>query len=92
MDKHDIHILYEQLSGKYNLLLTTTMALDEGFTIDVPVLCGQTPKGKFFLYKEYDDSSEFVFSVDYTDKSSTHWHPYSIEIALDDIIRFMEDI
>ncbi len=90
MAKHDIHIIYEQLAGKYDLHLTTTIALDEGFTIDVPVLRGETPKGKFFLYKEHDDSL-FVFSVDYASGESTHWHPYSIEIALDDIIRFMED-
>ena len=91
MVNHDIHILYDQLSGKYNLLLTNTFALNDGFTIDVPVLRGETPKGRFYLYKEYEDSSEFVFSVTYSSGESTHWHPYSIEIALDDIIRFMED-
>ena len=91
MVNHDIHILYDQLSGKYNLLLTNTFALNDGFTIDVPVLLGETPKGRFYLYKEYEDSSEFVFPVTYSSGESTHRHPCSIEIALDDIISFMED-
>ena len=74
------------------MLLSNTFALNAGYTIDVKVICGASPKGKFHLYKEYDDSSEFVFSVEYaTEKAYTHWHPYSIEVAMNDMIAFMEE-
>ena len=34
----DILAVYEQLKDKYPLLMTTAFALDEGFTVDCPVL------------------------------------------------------
>ncbi len=92
MAKHVLERIYEHLSDRYNLLLTTTLALDAGYTIDVKVLCGESAKGRFHLYKEYDDSHEFVFSVEYPDgKGYTHWHPQSIEQAMADVISFMEE-
>ena len=33
----DVMAVYEQLKDRYDLVLTTTSALDEGFTIDCPI-------------------------------------------------------
>ena len=101
MKKNDLEIIYEQLRDKYSLLLTNTFALDDGYTIDVPVLCGKSVFGRFHLYREEDDWDEFVFSVEYAEprilpewgsvpQKYTHWHPQSIEQALKDVIAFME--
>ena len=65
MRNNDLEFIYEQLKGKYDLLLTTTFALDEGYTIDVPVLCGSSVLGRFELYKEDDDCEEFVLTVEF---------------------------
>lgn len=100
MENNDIEIIYEQLKDQYDLLLTNTFALDSGYTIDVPVLCGESVFGKFNLYKEDDDWDEFVFSVEYVEprrprwylpaEKYTHWHPQSREQAQRDVIAFME--
>ena len=97
---NDLEIIYDQLKDKYDLLLTNTFSLDDGYTIDVPVLCGQAAHGRFHLYKESDDTDMFVFSVEYAQpkvistppyvEQYTHWHPYAIEGAMDDVIAFME--
>ena len=34
----DVMAVYEQLKDRYDLVLTTTSALDEGFTIDCPIV------------------------------------------------------
>ena len=36
----EILAVYEQLKDQYDLVLTTSFALDEGFTVDCPVLVG----------------------------------------------------
>ena len=41
MTDKDVHTVYEQLKDKYPLLMTTAAELDEGFTIDCPVLVGK---------------------------------------------------
>ena len=100
MERNDLEIIYWQLKDKYDLLLTNTFSLDDGYDIDVPVLCGQSVFGKFHLYKEEEDWDEFVFTVElaiprkpcfYLAKEKyTHWHPQSREQALNDVVAFME--
>ena len=100
MEQNDLEFIYKQLKDKYDLVLTNTFALDVGFTIDVPVLCGESKLGKFHLYKEHDGAYEFVFSVEFATPKKprwylpkekyTHWHPQSGEQALEDVIAFME--
>ena len=101
MKKHDLDIIYDQLKDKYDLLLTNTFALDDGYTWDMKVIRGVSVFGRFDLYKEDDDDDQFVFSVDYTnprkpscdhlfDGKYTHWHPQSVEQALNDVVAFME--
>lgn len=94
MEKHDLEIIYEQLKDKYDLVLTNTFSLDDGYTIDVKVLCGKTSIGRFHLYKENDAWDEFVFSVEYAQvkpgEEYTHWHPQSRNQAMRDVVAFME--
>ena len=103
MVNNDLEFIYEQLKNKYDLLLTNTFALDNGYTTDVPVLCGESVLGKFELYVDddfQDGSYEFVFSVTFpapkkrswffSADTGTHWHPQTKEQALMDVIAFME--
>ena len=103
MVNNDLEFIYEQLKNKCDLLLTNTFALDNGYTIDVPVLCGESVLGKFELYVDddfQDGSYEFVFSVTFpapkkrswffSADTGTHWHPQTKEQALMDVIAFME--
>ena len=59
MEKHDLGSIHEQLKDKYDLLLTNTFALDDGYTIDVPVLRGVSALGRFDLYKEDEDQNKY---------------------------------
>ena len=84
--KHDLDIIYDQLKDRY--------------TWDMKVIRGESVFGIFDLYKEDDDDDQFVFSVEYTnprkiscylyDSKYTHWHPQSVEQAIDDVVAFME--
>lgn len=37
----DLRAVYEQLKDKYKLVWTTTVALDEEFTVDCPIIVGK---------------------------------------------------
>ena len=100
MEKHDLDIIYEQLKGEYDLLLTNSFSLNAGFAIDVKVLYGESTFGKLYLYKDDDEDDEFVFSVVFAKpkkrtwfmpkENGTHWHPQSVEQALKDVVAFMD--
>lgn len=90
MGNNDLEIIHAQLKDEYHLVLTNTFALNDGYEIDVPVLCGESKSGKFHLYKEADDFDEYVFAVDLPNDMYTHWHPQTKEQALKDVIAFME--
>lgn len=84
----DILAVYEQLKDKYPLLMTTAFALDEGFTVDCPVLVGKAHGQIMELYKDGD-----MFILDIMDEQQTkgtHWHPNDADSAIDDIVAFME--
>ena len=81
---NDLDYIYEKLKDKYNLILTNTKSLDERFTIDTKVITGTTEKGTFMLY---DD----IFSIDYSDKTSTHFHTVDLDDAINSIKEFMEE-
>ena len=84
----DIEAVYEQLKGRYDLLLTTTSALDEGFTVDCPIIVG---KAHGQIIELYDDGSMFVLNVmDEAQTMGTHYHPYDVECAVAFITEFME--
>lgn len=99
---NDIELIYEKVKEKAQVRLTSTAALEEGFTWDVPVICGETEQGRFWLYADEDvpdpHGLEFVFSVAYQKRTwlrkrsvlrYTHWHPQTIEDAVNDIHAFM---
>lgn len=86
-DKHVLET-YAQLKDNYDVILTTTTALDEGFTIDCPIIVG---KAHGQIVQLYSDGAMFVLDVmDAEQTKGTHWHPISVEAAKDDIIAFME--
>ena len=79
--------LREQFSDRYDLTLTTSMAADDGFTINVPLLMGQAHDRVFWLY---DDGDMLIFDVMNAEETcGTHFHP-SEEDAAEEIINFME--
>lgn len=84
----DVLTVYEQLKDKYDLVLTTTAALDEGFTVDCPILVGKAHEQ---IIELYEDGGMFILDVmDEEQTKGTHWHPYDVEDAVEDIAEFME--
>ena len=84
----DVLTVYEQLKDKYPLLMTTTSELDEGFTVDCPIIVGKA-HGKIIELYEY--GGDFILDVmDAEQTKGTHWHPNDVEGAIDDIVEFME--
>lgn len=80
--------VYKQLKDRYDLVLTTTLALNEGFTIDCPIVVGEAHG---HIIELYDDGGGFVMDVMDTEQTKgTHWHPFDIEEAIDCIVEFME--
>ena len=84
----DILNVYEQLKDRYDLVLTTTYALDEGFTIDCPIIVGKAHGQIIELYK--DDAMFIMDVMDAEQTMGTHWHPFGVEDAVDDIVEFMD--
>ena len=84
----DVMAVYEQLKDRYDLVLTTTSALDEGFIIDCPIVVG---KAHGQIIELYEDGGVFVLEVmDAAKTKGSHWHPNDVESAIDDIVKFME--
>ena len=84
----DVVKVYEQLKDQYDLVLTTTSALDEGFTVDCPIVVG---KAHGQIIELYEDDGDFVMDVmDAEQTKGTHWHPNDVEGAVDYIVEFME--
>ena len=84
----DVIKVFDQLKDRYDLILTTTSALDEGFTIDCPIIVG---KAHDQIIKLYEDGGDFVLDVmDAEQTKGTHWHPQDVEGATDYIVEFME--
>ena len=84
----DVQEVYEQLKGRYELVFTTTSALDEGFTVDCPIIVGKAHRQ---IIELYEDGGDFVMDVmDEEQTKGTHWHPNDVESAIDDVAEFME--
>ena len=85
---NDVISVYEKLKGKYDLILTRTHLVDDGFTIDCPIIVGKAHGQIIQLY-----ACESLFIMDVLNMEGTmgtHWHPYDIESAAGDIAEFME--
>ena len=86
-DEHVLEV-YGLLKDRYDLALTNTAALDEGFTIDCPIIVG---KAHGQIIQLYSDGVEFVLDVmDGAQTQGTHWHPNDVEQAVAYIVEFME--
>ena len=84
----DVLKVYEQLKDRYDLLLTTTSELDEGFTVDCPIIVG---KAHGQIIQLYEDCGDFILDVmDAEQTKGTHWHPNDVEGAIENIVEFME--
>ena len=88
MDELDLEFIYNQLKDRYDLKLSSGLALDAGFSWDVKVLTGKSALGTFYLYDEvvhniltYDTEEEMCVK---------HWHPGDTQEALQMVIEFME--
>ena len=83
--------IYETLKDTYNLTYTCTAALDDGYTIDVPVIRGVTENGHFDLY---EDGELYVFSfVVFSEEGKaqySHTHFYDAMDAITYIQKFMQ--
>ena len=88
MTEHHVVAVFEQLKEKYPLLLTNTMELNEGFTIDCPILVGKAHEQ---IIELYSDGDMFVLDVmDEAQTKGTHYHPCDIDDAVADIAEFMD--
>jgi hypothetical protein len=86
-EQHVIDV-YNQMKDRYPLLLTNTISLDEGFTIDCPILVG---KAHGQIIELYSDGDMFILDVmDEAQTKGTHWHPNDVESAIEDIQEFMD--
>ena len=84
----DVLAVYEQLKNRYDLVLTTTSALDEGFTVDCPIIVG---KAHGQIIELYEDGGYFIMDVmDAEQTKGTHLHPNDVEGAVDYIVEFMD--
>jgi alpha-L-rhamnosidase len=59
----------------------------DDFREDFEILCGESSVGKFQIYH---DGALFIFDVDKSDGTYTHWHPSNIEEIVEDIREFMQ--
>lgn len=88
MTDENVLEVYSKLKDKYDLTLTTTFALDRGFTIDCPIIVG---KAHGQILQLYSDGDLFVMDVlDAEQTKGTHWHPMNVDDAIADIAEFME--
>ena len=84
----DVLNVYQQLKDKYDLILTTTAELDDGFTIDVPIIVGKARGQIIQLY-----ACESLCVIDVLNEEQTmctHWHPDDIDSAVNNISEFMD--
>ena len=84
----DVFAVYKQLKDKCPLIMTTTGALDEGFTVDCPILVG---KAHGQIIELYEYGGDFVLDIkDEAQTKGTHGHPLDVDSAIDCIVEFME--
>ena len=87
MFDQDVLAVYEILKDRYDLTLTTSTAVDDGFTIDCPIIVA---KAHGLILWLYSDGDVFVLDVmDEGQRKGTHWHPDDVESAVEDIAEFM---
>ena len=83
----NLRYIYDQLKDKYDLELTTGLALDAGFGWDMEVLTGKSILGRFYLY---DEGCHYILNYDTEEGiANKHWHPEDTTEALELVVAFM---
>ncbi len=83
----DLITIYEALKNRFDLTLTTTSSLNDGFTVDCPIIVGKAHGQILYLYVH---GNMFILDImDEQKAKGTHWHPYTLDGAIDDISEFM---
>ena len=84
----DVSAVYERLKDRYTLTLTNTLAVDDGFRVDIPLLTACAHDRILWLYAYEGD---FILDVmDSGHTKGTHFHPMDTEQAVRDVTAFME--
>lgn len=84
----DVFAVYEQLKDRYELVIANSLELDEGYSVDCPVLVG---KAHGQIVELYEDGGDFVLDVmDAEQTMGTHWHPNDVESAVAYVAEFMD--
>ena len=87
--ENDVKAVYEQLKDRYDLTLTNTLAVDDGFEMDCAILVGKAHGRILWLYEYGGDFVLDVLNPEMT--AGTHWHPDDVEAAVADVADFMEN-
>ena len=86
--EYDLQGIYGALKDRYPVELVNSLELDDGFTIDAPVIVGHHHGQTLWLF---DDGAMLVLDVfDDAHAKGTHWHPIDEKCAVEDIAEFME--
>ena len=88
-DMTNDHVIgvYNLLKDRYPLVLANSLTLNEGYTIDCPVLVA---KAHGQILELYSDGDMFILDVmDEAQTMGTHWHPDDVESAMEHIQEFM---
>ncbi|MBQ2952046.1 MAG: hypothetical protein IJE07_00655 [Clostridia bacterium] len=84
----DVRAVHAQLKDRYDLALTNAFSVDDGFSVDCPILVGKAHGQELWLY---EDGGDFILDVmDAAHTRGTHWHPDSVAEAVRDVAEFME--
>ena len=88
MDTLNLEFIYDKLKDKYDLELTTGLALNAGFDWNMKVLTGRSVLGRFYLY---DNGANAILDYD-TEQgiANKHWHPNDNAEALSYVASFMD--
>lgn len=86
--ENEVLQVYEALKDRYDLVFTNTFALNEGFTADMPVIVA---KAHGLILELYDADILVLDVIDEAQTKGTHWHPYDVNQAVEDIVDFFEN-
>ena len=86
--ENDVKAVYEALKDSYDLTLTNTPSVDDGFEMDCAILVAKAHGRVLWLYEYGGDFVLDVLNPEMT--AGTHWHPQTLEQAVVDVTEFME--
>lgn len=97
----DIEYVYEKTKDKVSIQLVDITTLNKGYEFQSPYYCiiGKSELGEFILYKEKENSSDFVFDFSYEKTSifgknrlvHNHFHPQNYDEAILDVIAWISN-